>query len=53
MSISLGPALLSSSQVHLWSIMDMMEIDFQVNCSVCLSRRHQLHRPPPPQEVTV
>lgn len=48
MRASLGPALLSSSQVHLWSVMDMMEIDFQVNCFVCLSRRHGPHCPPSP-----
>lgn len=37
MRVSLGLALLSSSQVHLWSVMYMMEIDFQVNCFVYLS----------------
>lgn len=35
--VSLGLALPSSSQVHLWSVMYMMEIDFQVNCFVYLS----------------
>lgn len=47
-----GPEFLSSSQVHLWSVMDMMGIDFQVNCFTSLSLSLSLGgtncNPPPP-----
>lgn len=39
MMSGLALSVLSSSSVHLWSVMGMMEIDRRVNCFVCLSRR--------------